>query len=776
MERHRWNWNRPFVQLAIDLALILGLTLFVGFLMVFQYSSRVFYHDNWSFYGLWRDQLHSLNRYGEIGWWAPHYQAGWPAYYYAILGNNNCSGPIFVLWGSLSWIAGRLGFQSDTFYVPYLINYSFVTPLLATLAAYAVLRQLFRNRTVIRFALILAAMSPSIVQNATSAGVLESLTYGLFLLAAYLYFLRCPSRLSFWLLGLATCNFVLTFNYPSLLENVVLLPAAVAVITFVPRGGWRRLWTALTSIPWWHYAALAACAVVCALPNAVALSQGTDIIRTSAGGHEYDADKMCVGNPLVGLVASTPNFGFNRVPGIDGGLVIGGAPINTPVLGWDKYYPQLGFGYYYVGMLCMPLVCLALSSAKPRVRRQLVILLAVVFGMMCLVMYSPAFSFVLRLVKLLRTNDHFHNESAIAASSCIYVVAAAVGLQLLIESPREEVRRRCRILFCVFAAISALVFVAILGQRVLALPAFSFLLLMAFLYLPVLGWLRPLARRPWVHGARCRRPRVRGARAAGLLLFLAFLDSSTFLHIYLREIRSLPYVHEVPDKRLPPGNIGFESTGEEQANNVMRYRQLSDMIDGGFDLGKLPSVLSVKAHTCQDVAREKALLASGPTDPKAISVALDEAFAKLPDFAPFLSDADHEYMVPAAQDPTPPHFSKFAVEPRSYNSVAIRAEGCSRPCLLFLRSAYSPYWTATVNSQPVPIARAWFNFQAIPVPKGSFELRLRFSPPWIREALVLAYLVLFGIGGLCCYYRLRPTAVSSKVVRTSPEVAQVAGG
>lgn len=751
MSRPWDSQTRLRVELLIDVALILGLTLFVGLIMVFQYDARLLYYDNFGLYGMFRDQLHSLNHFGEIGWWAPHYQSGWPAYYYGILGDNNCSSPLFVLWGSLSWIAGRLGFQTDTFYLVYLINFAFVTPLLSTLGAYAVLRQLFHNRTVIRYALILAAMSPSVALNATSAGVLETLMYGLYFLAAYLHFLRSPSRLSFWLLGLTTCILTLTANYLSLVVNAVLLLATVAVITLVPRRGWRRFVTALARIPRRHVAALVVCASICILPSLITFSQGRDIIRTRAGDAGYDLDKMAVGTPLIGLIASTPNFGFAPVPSPNGAEFMTLAPSNTPCVTSSGDYSKqaVGFDYYYLGMLCLPLVSVAICWAKPRVRRQLLILLAVVFGMMCLVMYSPVWALVLRLVKLLRTNNHFGGTTCIAAGTPILIVAAAAGLQVVLDGHRGDMRRRVQVLFCVFAAISVILFVACLGQRVWGMPAFGFMLVLAFLYVPVLGWLRP--------GARGRH---RGS-AAGFLLLLVCLDSGTFLHINLREIRiHTPYIHEVVDKPLP-GKAGFESSIGDFANFMMSYRQLYDMVAKGLDPGQLPQgALSVKGHACQDVSREKQALESARSNPQALSIALDEDFAKRPEFAPFLPGAA------AAQDPSELS-GNVTTDRGSYNSLTVRAS-CSRACLLFLRTAYSPYWSAEIDSKPVPIARAWFNFQAIPLPQGPCEVHLRFTPPWIRPALVLAYLVLFGIVGACCYFQLRQTPADPS--RAVPEV------
>lgn len=731
--------------MTIDLALIAGLSLFIGLIMFYQYDSKLLYHDNWSFYGLFRDQLHSLNRYGEIGWWAPHYQLGWPAYYYAILGDNNCTGPVFVFWGFAAWLAGRLGIHSDSFYLLYLINYAFVVPLLAMFAAYAVLRQLFRNRTVIRFALILAAMSPAVLQSPTTSSHLEQLTYGLSFLAAYLYFLRRPSRRSFWLLGLTTCVLALTFNHPSLLDNAILLPASVAVITFVPRRGWRRLWSAARSVPPWHFAALAVCVAICFIPVALAVSQGKDIIRVRSGSQEYGLDDMVVGNPLIGLIASTPYFGFQPAPGSYGARVNTMAASNNPLVtqSGEKYTMGLGAGYYYMGLLCLPLVCVALSSARPRVRRQLFILLAVFYGMMCLVAYSPIWALLLRAVKLLRTNDHFHTSSCISAGSCLFVVAAAAGMQVLLEDPRGTIRRRVQILFCLFAAISIGLHVAVLGQRVFAMPTFGFLLLLVFLYVPVLGWLRA--------GPRGRR---RGT-ATAYLLFLVFLDLGTFSYIYLRELRALtPFVHKVEDKLLPD-KVGFESNWEEQANIVLRYRQLQEMLAKDFNPSELPAgVFSLNAHVCGDVADEKARLERAKSESQPTSIALDEHFANLPEFAPFLSDQA------ARRDSPSLRVGNAATARQGYNALTIKVS-TSRPCLLFLRDAYSPYWSAEVNAQPVPIARAWFNFQAVPLPAGACEIHLRFSPPLIGQALLSAYLVLFGMAGLCWYYRPRGTGLEA---------------
>ena len=96
-----------FSDLTIDFALIIALTLFMGWMAShFFIGNHTLYHDNYRFYGQWRDQLHSLNRYGEIEWWAPQYQSGTVAYYYAALGDLNCTSPQFAIIGFIAWLLG----------------------------------------------------------------------------------------------------------------------------------------------------------------------------------------------------------------------------------------------------------------------------------------------------------------------------------------------------------------------------------------------------------------------------------------------------------------------------------------------------------------------------------------------------------------------------------------------------------------------------------------------------------------------------------------------
>lgn len=65
------------------------------------------------------------------------------------------------------------------------------------------------------------------------------------------------------------------------------------------------------------------------------------------------------------------------------------------------------------------------------------------------------------------------------------------------------------------------------------------------------------------------------------------------------------------------------------------------------------------------------------------------------------------------------------------------------------------HWTATVNGEPVPIARAFLAFQAVPIPGGTSTIRFRYQHPALHRAgalvrwnstLWIAGFVLLGLG------------------------------
>ena len=54
-----------------------------------------------------------------------------------------------------------------------------------------------------------------------------------------------------------------------------------------------------------------------------------------------------------------------------------------------------------------------------------------------------------------------------------------------------------------------------------------------------------------------------------------------------------------------------------------------------------------------------------------------------------------------------------------------------RDGLAVILDPFYPGWTATLDGRPVPILRADFAFQAVPVPAGTHELRLTYRNRWV---------------------------------------------
>jgi len=59
----------------------------------------------------------------------------------------------------------------------------------------------------------------------------------------------------------------------------------------------------------------------------------------------------------------------------------------------------------------------------------------------------------------------------------------------------------------------------------------------------------------------------------------------------------------------------------------------------------------------------------------------------------------------------------------------------SGPAIVLIRTTYDPNWHATVDGRPVPIVRANYFLQAVPVPGGRHTIRLTYDDPWIGYGL-----------------------------------------
>ncbi len=85
----------------------------------------------------------------------------------------------------------------------------------------------------------------------------------------------------------------------------------------------------------------------------------------------------------------------------------------------------------------------------------------------------------------------------------------------------------------------------------------------------------------------------------------------------------------------------------------------------------------------------------------------------------------------------------------------------NKPAFVFVNQAYYPGWTAFVDGQPAEVFRADYLFQAVAVPAGTHEVRLRYASPPLKQGMILSMigLILF-IGAVirsCIKPRTRDT-------------------
>ncbi len=79
------------------------------------------------------------------------------------------------------------------------------------------------------------------------------------------------------------------------------------------------------------------------------------------------------------------------------------------------------------------------------------------------------------------------------------------------------------------------------------------------------------------------------------------------------------------------------------------------------------------------------------------------------------------------------------------NALAIEAE-LDLPAWVVLTDIYAPGWSATLDGEDAEIVRADFAFRAVRVPAGAHRIDMRYSPPWWRAGVLLAFAVVMVAG------------------------------
>jgi len=691
-----------------DLFWIGFLTAFAGFVITEHFVSMTgTFWDNAFFYSIFWNQLDALHRYGEPAWWFPGNQFGWPAFYYSMLGDVPCITPVFALFGLFAWVCGRVGADLN-YYFLYTLYYGYLVPGLVSLAGYYVLRLFIKSRPALWFAMVLTAFSPGVMVNMSDIGFLEPLIYSLFFLGCWLRFLREPDPKRFWLLALSVCMLSFSINYPFLMFNFHFLPVVVVLSIFGIRGGKGRFVSAVRSIRTRDWAVALSVAFICAIPSFTAFRHAGNFIRQSLKTGLYDFRALKAGNPLELFGVGLPSLGFEWKDGL---WILKAASYDT----W--------IAYSYMGILCLPLAICGLLYGVSWVRKNILIMIVVLAAFITFSAQNPVLSLLIRNVKALQTNDHWSDLGFRSGAYIVLIALAAMGFDILARGNRRAART-LQFLIAGFFAVAVAVFVSYKGTDIFGLNVFGLLCLLTALMLVASVWL-------WRSINGQRRKTV-----LGVLLFLAVVDVSSFTALHMRSV-----VNHFGNKiimraeKLETDSMGLHRMARygigDMADHILKLRPHFEMMEGElfpwllWPFGLFTQVrIEDPVPLAENVKREIARL----NEKADYLLPLDPEFEKHPEFAPFVN---------AVNAPRP----DGAIETNEvrYNELRLTVKSTS-PAVLFVRDAFYPGWSATVNEKPVAIARALFNSKAIVVPAGESRVHFKFSPGPVKWSLLVAYL------------------------------------
>ncbi len=385
-----------------------------------------------------------------------------------------------------------------------------------------------------------------------------------------------------------------------------------------------------------------------------------------------------------------------------------------------------------MGLLSVPLMILALIYGNMRTRTALLLLLLAVFGVINLAGYSPLFAWLLAMPSPLRSVNHYSDLLFRSGGFLVILFGAAFGLETL-RRRNEEGSGKFLKIFIGTTLAGLVIFILGYKDQTLRSPTFGFTLFIGFVISIVLASLTT--------GTHLRAARI----PIWLLLLISLIDVSTQTLIHIRRV-FLPNAeaYRRVDETPSPTGIGLKVSSDPYyfINSVLVYRSLAKMIESGFNMGLIHrfKVFS-SAHTNEVLYLEQADL-ERKTFTNYHSIQLDAEFAKQPAFAPFLN-------LPSPQ----PAAGRLEIKEETYNRLVFDIQA-PEPVLLFIGDSYSPYWRAKINGKEVPVARALYNFKAVPVPAGQSRIELQFAPPFLGLSLFLAYAALIGGGIYCVLVRM----------------------
>ena len=690
--------SRPAISPPSDGWLVLALTAAAGLVTAGPYAAqRTLYNDTLTIYSFFSDELDALARFGAPAYWFPHIDAGTPGYFYALLGQANLGRPAFVAIAAVIWALGRAGVRLHAVQPLYVFYFGFLIPGIFLFGVRSLAARVFRTRTAVLYALVVAAFSPGVLVNVADPGILENTGYALFCAAAFVAFVSRPDARTFVRLVATALLLVVAASQMLLAAAAPLLAVFAAAVLATSRAA-RRAVVAVSPL-WWAGAAAALAAAV--LPSAIAYrQQGAEITHAVVGDLHYAFGELKSGNPLQFLVGSVPGIAFDW----DAYRQSAEGPPSEYGIRSLRYGDELGNNY--LGLLATPLAAVGLVAGRRRLRVPLLGMIAVTAGVFVLYGASPVFAPFLVAIAPLRTLNHFGDMLYGGGAFLLVLFAAALGLETL--ERRDDLLARMAKLFPLWS-------VAALGAywRWAEPPSglLGFAAVLSACFAVVLVW---ASRTP-------RRTRARTLQA--WIVALAMLDVATVSFWYLRGIQRAGT--KVDESRFGR-SIGDTNGETTRIASLYMLRSTKALVDAGVAVNEIPRL----AGFCAADARaepigpsEVAAAFDGPRESRRLALAPDPALARF--FA--------------APSPVPCVVQTTGAG-GTYDEVHLTV-AAAQPALLFLRNGWAPQWRATIGDRDVPIHRALGAFQAVEVPAGTTQLRLRFHPPGVLAALTAAYAV-----------------------------------
>lgn len=665
------------------------------------------YGDTGKYFSAFRDNMHSLNRFGEPAWWLPTFQTGTAGYFYSILNDFSFLSPCAVVTGLLFLFFGKVGIFVKHFQPFYVLYYGFLIPTVFLISARLFLWRIFSNSYLRGYVLILAAFSPGVSRNVSDIGVLENLSYALFFMVAFFDWIRRPNDRSSFIRLLLTIALLSIVNVGTMRFNLFAIPLFLVLwYIFLGRSAVQKARTHLSPV---HFMLMALVALICFSPVCATIFQGGDLIRASLGESKiYPYARLLAGAPVEFLASSLPGFGFD----------------------WNEFKMLLipitdnrVVGYYYLGILALPLLFFGFIHGNPKIAKLILLFLGFFSLFISLSAYSPFFGALLLLPTPLRSNNHFSDQTYHCGVFLIVIFGAALGLKAYLQKASH--RSLFRYYFYGSSAFTFFIFILFHGKAAWQQRDFNLFVAECFFVGIVLNWL-----------AKSTKPKE-SRWLIRVLLFLTLVDVGTFSSLWTRHfwapnpwstegIGTTARVDETP----ADNGVGLKDESHSLLNALIMYRAYFRLKVSGLEPTALPKFrffTSVRPE--ESIVREvdRFHLNGFAAD---LQLPVDTSQLADPRFQSFLNG------VPTNLAPD------IRMLKETYNTVEFKV-WVPVPGILFFRDGYSPYWNGKVDGVTEPVQRAFFNYKSIFLNSGIHTVNFTFSPPLLPALIALSYGLIF---------------------------------